>query len=78
MGVCVSISPDGFLVANNTPLSECSSYVLTSSSEYNLAYTDLFSSSNIAPLLFLGFGLILGGYLISAPVGVVIDFIKRL
>lgn len=81
MAICVDVnSSNGLLVASNTSIDSCSSYVLVSSDEYNhfLSAVVELSSGDITQLILLGFGLVLSGYLLAQPVGIVINFIKRL
>ncbi|GAD31284.1 hypothetical protein PLEI_2942 [Photobacterium leiognathi lrivu.4.1] len=79
--MCVDVnSSNGLLVASNNSIDSCTSYVLVSASEYNnflSAVVDL-SSGDITQLILLGFGLVLAGYLLAQPVGIVINFIKSL
>ncbi|MGR5364243.1 hypothetical protein ACPV54_25540 [Vibrio mediterranei] len=60
-------------------LSDCDALVVISASEYHtyLGAMEL-SSSDVAGLLFSGFGLVILGYLLAAPAGYVVRFINKL
>ncbi|HIF9407451.1 hypothetical protein [Photobacterium damselae] len=81
MAVCVLVNQsNNVLVASSETINNCAGYVLVSADEYKsyLAQIIDFSATDITQLILLGFVLVLSGYLLAKPVGIVIQFIKRL
>jgi len=82
MALCTQQDANGYLVVTNTPLSECSGYVLLESHDSLPMLTQLFdpaylSAADYSQLFWLGVTLPLLGYVTAWAFQTVISFINK-
>lgn len=78
--ICVDINEQGFLFATASPISECTSYILISRSNYDSFLSGLtVTAEDIATSFSFGFmAVIVVGYFAAWPVGIAKSLINKL
>lgn len=77
MASCVEVTTDGFLTVSELPISECSSFVISTIDEYKMNAFE-FNPSEISGIFFFAFGLVLISYKAAWVVGVIKNVIAKI